>query len=187
VVDSVVGLFAKTGSAVVVTVVGSAGSPALADRRTFALCDDEASRFLYHHARTLDRAEASAFVTHCVKEAARLARAEVGALLRDLKRADVHVVRGAIVDTDKPFSAPALERILASHSLVHAAEGDLYRSVVVEAFERRNIPVEPVPRTDIPKLSPQHEPIVSELGRAAGPPWRREHKDATIAALATWG
>jgi hypothetical protein len=82
--------------------------------------------------------------------------------------------------------------LLSSHTLVHSAEGDLYRTVVVDAFDRHGITLEPVPRSAVPARAAQAArdgedagAIVSAIGRAAGPPWRREHKDATLAALAS--
>jgi hypothetical protein len=113
-------------------------------------------------------------------------------MLRALGRADVRVVRGAIVDANKPFVAPPLDKILASHSLLHAAEGELYRSAVVAALARRGIEVESIPRGVVATRAAQAlgktgdcERLVVALGQAAGPPWRREHKDAALAALAS--
>jgi hypothetical protein len=111
-------------------------------------------------------------------------------LVRDLQRDGVVLSRGAIVEADRALPSVGLERILASHSLVHAAEGDLYRSVVIGAFGRHGITLEPIPRGELASRAARTlgrargGDAVAALGRGAGPPWRREHKDAASAALA---
>jgi hypothetical protein len=191
VIEAVVGLFAKTGSAVAVTLVDALGAASLADRRNLTLFDGD-ERFVFHAAQLLEPANAPKFVRRCTTEVNRRARGEVDALLDDLRRANVQVTRGAIVAPDKPFTSPGLARILASHSLLHTAEGDLYRSAVIDAFDRRGVEVEPIARHDLAARAASaigrpaaRDTLVTALGRSAGPPWRKEHKDATFAALAT--
>jgi hypothetical protein len=191
-IDAVVGLCAKTGSAVAVTLTDVFDDPTLADRRTIDMGSTEHSRFVFHEAQALSGVDARRFVQRCETSVHRRARTEVDAMLRELGRADVRVVRGAVVDTNKPFVALPLDKILASHSLVHAAEGELYRSAIVAALTRRDIDVECIPRGDVSSraagalgASSGCDRFVAALGQVAGPPWRREHKDAALAALAS--
>jgi hypothetical protein len=191
VIDAVVGLCAKTGSAVAVTLTAVFDEPTLADRRTIDMGSTEHSRFVLHEAQALAGADARRFVQRCETSVHRRARTEVDAMLRELGRVDVRVVGGAVVDANKPFVAPALDKILASHSLVHAAEGELYRSALVAALARRDIDVECIPRGDVASCAARAlgpaagcDRLLATLGQAAGPPWRREHKDAALAALA---
>jgi hypothetical protein len=192
-VDAVVGVFTKTGSAIAVTVGDVFDEPSVVDRRTLDLTDAAFSRFVYHAASELDGAAARRFVQRCTTGVGRRARAEVDALLRDLRSDGVRIARGAIVDANKPFTALGLERILASHSLLHAAEGELYRAAVVEAFGRHSIEIEPIPRGELASRAAravgtgESDAIVTGFGRAVGSPWRREHKDAALAALAASG
>jgi hypothetical protein len=185
-VDAVVGVVAKTGSAVAVTVTDWVDDPSLADRRSLSLCPDGTERFVYHAAQDLrDNGRAARdFVQRCERAIARRTCTAVDALLRELRRNDVLVVRGAIVSADKPFATLGLDRVLASHALVHGAEGNLYRSVVVDAFDRHGIAIEPIPRSEVAGRAPGTDSVIAAIGRAAGPPWRKEHKDATLAALA---
>jgi hypothetical protein len=167
-----------------VTLTNDVAQPSLVDRRTIDLGDDTFSRFVYHDARDRSFADAQQFVKRCETAVVKYARTRVGALLRELERRDVRVVGGAIVDADKPFGSPGLERVLASHSLTHGAEGDLYRSAMRDGFARHGVDLEPIPRRDLAARAGPVDAAVTALGRAAGPPWRREHKDASLAALA---
>jgi hypothetical protein len=80
---------------------------------------------------------------------------------------------------------PALDVVLRSHPLLHMAEGQLSREAVAEAAARLELPVH--------YLDPKgrHDPAAEEwavaLGRAAGPPWRKEHRMAALAALHALG
>jgi hypothetical protein len=183
-IDAVVGVVCKTGSAIIVTLRDDDATPALLDRRTIALCDDTHSRFVFHDASERAPADARAFVERCETATARCAKKHVGALVRDLERARARLVRGALVASGRPFAALPLDRVLASHSLVHAAEGNLYRSVALEAFTHLGVALEPIPRRDLSARAGVPTDVLAALGREVGPPWRREHKDAALAALA---
>jgi len=85
---------------------------------------------------------------------------------------------------------PSLARILPSHSLLHAAEGELFRDAVVAAAESHQITVLRPPPGDLvvraaQKLGHSEQMVVTtlaEMGRRLGPPWRRDEKDAALAA-----
>src|SRR6185437_497987 len=72
-----------------------------------------------------------------------------------------------------------LEKILASHALLHAAEGDLYERVLIDAASHiglNALVLEPA-TIDIPAA-------VETGGKALGPPWQKDHKLAASVALA---
>jgi len=70
-----------------------------------------------------------------------------------------------------------LDRILASHALLHAAEGDLYEQAIMGAAARAGLPVHVVdPKTTI-------RPELDDLRRVIGPPWQKDHKLAATAAF----
>ena len=86
---------------------------------------------------------------------------------------------------------PALPNILASHALVHAAEGEFFRKVVREACESCHIPVIGIRERELNKQADaifgkgaarmkQH---ISELGKSIGSPWTQDEKIATLAGL----
>jgi len=84
-----------------------------------------------------------------------------------------------------------LEKILAVHPRMHRAEGDLYRDALVDAAAERHVPLVLTPPGQLRQLAAATlglEPagidrLLTELGRALGPPWQQDHKLATLAAL----
>ena len=90
----------------------------------------------------------------------------------------------------KPTELPPLERILASHALLHAAEGVQYREAVQDACEAVGVATTFVaPKT----VAVEAEAALgwapgdaagwlATTGKALGPPWTKDHKDATLAA-----
>jgi hypothetical protein len=87
----------------------------------------------------------------------------------------------AIAVVAEPRDLPALERILKSHALLHSAEGDMYREVVVDAAEREGIPALHFASSEL-RAQPQDE-LMRAFGAMVGTPWQQEHKDAARAAL----
>jgi hypothetical protein len=87
-------------------------------------------------------------------------------------------------------SLPALEKILASHPLIHTAEGEFFRHTVSQACEELEIPVTAIRQRDLDEHAKaafgnaatrvQHS--VASLGSSIGPPWTKDHKTAALAA-----
>jgi hypothetical protein len=74
---------------------------------------------------------------------------------------------------------PSLDQILASHTLLHAAEGHLFERAVMVAAADARLPVHIVEPKSI-KVSA----AVEALRGSIGAPWQKDHKWATTAALA---
>jgi hypothetical protein len=100
------------------------------------------------------------------------------------------VVAAGIVVGNRPPAA-SLDAILRSHSLIHAAEGELFRGAIRGASEALGIRVTEVRAGDLhPRAAealgisagrvPEH---LSRIGRAAGRPWAKDQKDSCLAAL----
>ncbi len=70
--------------------------------------------------------------------------------------------------------------ILASHPLLHTAEGQMFRDVLSWAASRCNLPVMAVPEKQLPAASLS---AMDSLGRTIGPPWTQDQKYDTLAAL----
>jgi len=80
--------------------------------------------------------------------------------------------------------------ILASHALIHAAEGEFFRSAVLQACSDNRLPVAGVKEKellircwdelDIPRKD--LEDHLAHMGRSIGSPWRQDEKFATLAA-----
>ena len=82
-----------------------------------------------------------------------------------------------------------LPRILASHARMHASERDLYEQAVIQGTARAGLPVTTIPATGTLFNHASHvlgvaiEPSLAALGKSIGPPWQKDHKEATAAAL----
>jgi len=144
-------------------------------RERVEIVDPALPRQVFHAAHALaDNRKARSLVNRVERDA--LARAE--AVLREaIATIDNVVAAGVPVGT--AHVPDDLDRILASHSLMHAAEGELYREALAEAAARCGLDVVRVTRADTDRLRDR----TTELGRGLGPPWGRDQKDAAAAAI----
>jgi hypothetical protein len=155
------------------------------------LCDGSFPRQPYHAAEGLSAAKAQALVSRSRETAHRLAREALAAALRD-RRAAGHDVAGSglLLGSGRPLPAE-LRAILASHPLIHTAEGEMYREalreacestgVVVVGFRERELEATACLRLELP--SDVLRARVKALGQPLGPPWSQDEK---LAALAAW-
>jgi len=84
-----------------------------------------------------------------------------------------------------------LDRILASHTLLHAAEGELYRDALCEAaavnglsvvrFFNKEVRSEAANALSRPLA--ELDGILASIGQSAGKPWTKDEKDAAAAAI----
>ncbi len=172
-----------SGSAVVVAVSGSAASPVIVHREQVTLLDDASLHEPYHAAAARPQGEAQALIGSVEKAAAAAALTTIRGFVSSLGAvAAVGVVGGNRL-------LPELPRILAKHALLHAAERNLYEQAVIQAATRAGLPVTTIPATgklfdhasDV--LGVALEPSLAALGKSIGPPWKKDHKEATAAAL----
>ena len=90
---------------------------------------------------------------------------------------------GAVIGV--PRDVPPAASVLRSHTLLHSAEGELFRSALAEAVADAGLDVVVVEPSAI-SLAP-HADLLATLGKSAGPPWRADHKAAVAAALSALG
>lgn len=84
-----------------------------------------------------------------------------------------------------------LDRVLASHTLLHAAEGEMYRDALSEAAEREGLRVVRFVNKEVRSEAAAAqgwkledlEVRLAEIGRNVGKPWTKDEKDATAAAM----
>ena len=90
-----------------------------------------------------------------------------------------HKLRAAAVLFASGRALPDLAATLRSHALIHTAEGEFFRDVLITAAESCNLPVTRVREREISDL--QRE--IAELRKSLGPPWTQDEK---LASLAAW-
>jgi hypothetical protein len=170
------GFRAHSGWAAVVAVSGGAA----VDRSRIELCDCliAGSAQPYHAAAGMRLNEAEAYLERCAGISTAMAEAAVQKLIAGLAARRYRVVRGSILlGSGRPLGS--LAATLASHPLIHTAEGEFYRDAIRQACRRCGLPVLGIKERDLcPRISE-----VVDLGKMLGPPWRQDEKLCCLAAL----
>jgi hypothetical protein len=185
------GLRMHSGWGVLVAVAGDATSVELMDRRRIVTTDPRVpgAKQPYHYAATLGLPESERYLSDCAAAAERLASAAVGDLVRELGLRHHHIVGAAVLlASGRPL--PPLENILASHALIHTADGEFFRRAVRKACEDLKIPVTAIQERELMERATtvfgnqasRVERQISRLGGSVGPPWTKDHKTSALAA-----
>jgi hypothetical protein len=173
----------------VVAVAGTPRRPEIFDRRRIQL-SDPADRFPYHAAQPLPLERAKELLARCEAETSQLALIAVDQLVTDLEKRGYALEACGMV-SGASRALPELATILASHALLHTAEGVHFREAVVRAIERRGLPALRVAERGLLEQAagrfhtqpPKLQASLTEAGRALGPPWTADQK---LAALVAW-
>ncbi len=175
------GIRAHSGWAALVAAAGTVDTPHVLERRRIVIADPEmaGSRQPYHAAADLPLSLAAELVRRAVESSHALAREAISATVRTL-RARGHQVAGCAVLVGSAKALPELEKILASHTLLHAAEGRMFREVLMWAAAECHLPVTGVGEKSLDPVSLER---IGSLRKAIGPPWTQDQKYATLAAL----
>lgn len=179
-----------TGWAIAVAVAGDARDLQVLDRRRVELCDASLPRQVYHAVQDSPLDRAAKLIGEVETSALACATSEINALVDSLTAAG-HVVVGVGIAAKTARLPDALEKILASHALLHAAEGDLYREALAEAAASCGLAVAGFPPKQLygdaaAQLSVSETSVrdlVARTGKAIGSPWRADRKEATLAGL----
>jgi hypothetical protein len=184
-----VGLRPHSGWAAAV-VVGA--GPDVLDRHRVPLAEVAPPVQPYHEAAGLDHGAAAALVGRATEVAFATAAKEVGALVGRIRAAGHELVAVGIAAAPGSIREDLpLDLVLAAHGRLHAAEGELFRDALADAATGLGLPVTLLPPREAPAAARRLLGIggaeaavaLTGLGRSLGPPWTRDHKDATVAAL----
>jgi hypothetical protein len=182
------GFRSHSGWAVLVAVAGSSTQPAVVLRRRIEL-SRATPRQPFHAAEGRPFADAEALIRRSTDEAQALAEGAVQDALSELRAGgDEPVASGLLVASGRAL--PGLRETLASHALIHAAEGELFREVLRNACRRHGLRAVEVKERELDDWAaralqrPQAEikRQLVEWGRALGPPWTQDQKRAALAA-----
>jgi len=146
------------------------------DRRRIVITDPKipGANQPYHYAVNLGRPESERHIAHCAAVSERLAAAAIEEVVRELNGRHYQVVGSAVLlASGRPL--PSLANILASHALIHAAEGEFFRNAVRKACEHLKIAVTAIKERELDER-------ISSPERPIGPPWTKDHKTAALAA-----
>lgn len=188
----VVGIADHTARAILVTVTAIDARPRVIDRREVQTLDPALPSAPYEHEATdMPLVEAQRLIDSVIRSAAQRSHAALLALRDDL--APDATLTGIAIRDAPAFDMPdSLAEILAARRALFAADGELYRRAFVSAAEKLGLEVALHPRKRAmvaAALATDARPgdvetFLGGLGRELGPPWRKDHKDATAAAIA---
>jgi hypothetical protein len=189
--SAAIGLRAHSGWAALVAVEGTRKEIEVLARRRIEIADPSipGSRQPYHEAEGLAIEKAARLLERCERGAGRLARKALKETLRDLgKEGRAPRVCGLLLASGRAL--PELEAVLASHALIHAADGEHFRGALARASEDLHLTVFRVREKEIAEKAssalgipvPRLRARVHALGKAVGPPWTQDQKLATLAA-----
>ena len=175
--------------------VAHSGSWQVLERRRVSVVDEKIAGHAqpYHFAREQALAEAKKHLARCAIASLRLAQAALTEVVDQLSR-DYRVTGAAVLlSSGRPL--PELDRILASHPLIHTAEGEFFRNAFSEACEALGIPVTGIREKELAEraqavFKKSAAAMPAELAAAAkhrGPPWSQDQKAAALAAAVVLG
>ena len=110
-------------------------------------------------------------------------------MVRELDARHYRIVGAAVLlASGRPL--PSLAKILASHPLIHTAEGEFFRNAVRRACEGLKISVTTVRERELEEraktafgdAASRVRRRIASLGSSIGPPWTKDHKTAALAA-----
>jgi len=158
--------------------------PKLVEKFTYKL------RQPYHTAGKMPFNQAAEFVADIEASATRLAEEAIRNTQAELRSNGYELTCfGLPLASARPL--PGLENILASHALVHTADGELFRRALIHAGECCQMTAFTLADRELVTTACQTLEIgkeellrrITALGRPLGPPWSQDEK---FAALAAW-
>ena len=181
------GLKAHSGWAVLVVVGKQRDELVLVDRRRIELVNEAWAKQPYHAAEGLESRVARDLVKRGTDSAHRFALDEIKAAIKR-ERNRKNEIAGCAVLVGTPMPAWNTDEILAVHFRMHKAEGVLFQNALVRASEKCKLNTVPVLEKEllVEATSQLGDEIVKQIagfGKSVGPPWSKDQKDATLAAL----
>jgi hypothetical protein len=188
------GLRVHSGWAALVAIAVSGrddSSPRVVARSRVEVADPaiEGSRQPYHQAEDMPLPRAARYLTRCERASFANARKGLAAALESLPPGTPRPRRCALLlASGRPL--PELAQILASHALIHTADGEHFRDAFAAAARECGLDVIRVRERDVTaelarqlEISPESlERRVAGWRKDVGPPWTADQKLASIAA-----
>src|SRR5258706_10033631 len=138
--QAAIGFRVHSGWAAAVAVCVDKGAPVVLARQRVHLVETFTYEFRqpYHTAEKMLLAQAREFILRMQAEARRLAYRAIRELeSRTLEQGTKLTRCGLLLASGRPL--PELDKILASHALIHTADGELFREAIVHASARAGL------------------------------------------------
>ena len=143
----------------------------------------------YHTAEKMDLAEAQTFLDQQRDEARVLALSALRAAQNEAAQQGYKVNHAALLlASGRPL--PELPKILASHSIIHTADGEFFREALLHACARAKLAITKIKDRELLATASstlRRNPaaltrLINDLGKSLGSPWTQDEKFATLAA-----
>jgi len=190
--SAALGFRAHSGWTALVALSLSKGAPCVLARQRIHLVETFTYRFRqpYHTAKKLPLEEARVFIAGVQAQARSLAYRAIRELQESLQAQGYRLTRcGLVLASGRPL--PTLPDILASHPLIHTADGELFREALLHACARCDLLSKTAKERElldeasrVLRLTPSAlTRRIADLGRPLGAPWSQDEK---LAALIAW-
>jgi len=187
-----IGFRVHSGWTAMVAVSLEKGMPAVLERQKLVLVKTFSYTFRqpYHTAEKMPPNDAAEFVREVETESKELALAGIRSLQKELGKLDYKLCGcGLLLASGRQL--PQFEKILASHALIHTADGELFRESIRHSCARAKLPLTAIRERDLlataskslHKKAPFLRRHLTRLGKPLGPPWTQDEK---LSALAAW-
>ena len=187
------GMKAHSGWAALVVLANPGDELQVEDRRRIELvAENDASwaKQPYHAAEDLNADAARDLVARGVTAAHRLAVREMRAAVKRAREAG-HEVAACAILVGEPMPDWTVDEILAVHFRMHKAEGVLFRDALAEAAGSCGLKLVRVSEKQLDEHAERSlatsvstlRTTIASLGKAVGPPWGKDQKDAALAAM----
>ncbi len=186
-----IGLRVHSGWAALVSITGPLGAEVLVARRRVVIIDPKTAgaKQPYHYVEAMEIAAAERHLARCEAASRHLAFESLRQISLELHDHGLVLVGSAILlSSARPL--PALDHILASHALIHTAEGEFFRRAFRQALETLKIPIIGIRERELDdrankafgKSAGRVCKTINGMGRFLGPPWTQDQKSAALAA-----
>ena len=187
------GMKAHSGWAALVVLGRRSGEFQVVERCRMELVEkDEASwaKQPYHAAERLNAGDAGDLVRRGLETARRIAVREMRLAVQRTREAGHEVAACAVLVVD-PMPDWTVDEILAVHFRMHKAEGVLFRDALARAARECGVRLVEVPEKQLDEHAERalatsvnsFRTTITSLGKSVGPPWGKDQKDASLAAM----
>jgi hypothetical protein len=189
--SAAIGVRVHSGWGALIAVAGQSGAEEIIERRKVVIVDAKKPGVTqpYHYVEEMGLPAAERHLTQCAIDSKRLTREVLDHFSAELLKRGYSLVGAAILlSSARPL--PDLDEILASHALIHTAEGEFFRQAFRHAFESLELPVTGIRERELDerarkafgKLAAPVRKNIDGMGRILGPPWTQDEKMAALAA-----
>lgn len=144
----------------------------------------------YHAAQEMKLDEAEAYIAGFAQAAENLATQAIRIVIQELRK-EGYLAAGCGIVSGSGRLIPTVAAALASHPMLHTAEGELFRGAITRAAQRCRLPVYAIREKTALSVGADKlgfnlvtlQSRLTEMGRPIGPPWGQDQK---IASLVAW-